>query len=78
MNVGKFRLNTINLEFLINEAWKTKKSLAIKYKGTMFENYIELINIPEENLVADINVSSSSFKTKDEFNTHIEKCLTEA
>lgn len=78
MNVRKFRLNTINLEFLINEAWKSKKSLAIKYKGTMFENYIELINIPEENLVADIYVCSSSFKTKDEFNRYIEKCLSKA
>ncbi|MGL4913757.1 MAG: hypothetical protein ACRC3Y_15150 [Romboutsia sp.] len=78
MNIGKFRLNTINLEFLINEAWKSKKSLAIKYKGTMFENYIELISKPEENLVADIHVSSGSFKTKGEFNRYIENCLSKA
>lgn len=73
MEAVKFKLNRINLEFLINEAWKTKKSIAIKYKGTLFENYIELVEDDDKNLLSDICVRSDSFETKDSFTNFIEK-----
>lgn len=75
MKIGKFKFNNTNLEFLINEAWKTKKVLAIKYKGTFLENYIELIDKKEDNIDSDICVISADFQTKEEFNSFIEKCI---
>lgn len=67
MTEMKFRYNKTNLEFLINEAWKTNKTLAIKYKGNRWENFIELVEDKDNNSIADIYIESKDFDSKKVF-----------
>lgn len=75
MGLGKFKYNDTNLEFLANEAWKSNKTLAVRYKGTIIDNFIELLDRDEEYVEVDICVNKDSFSSNKEFKDYIKMCI---